>query len=388
MKLTQSNVRRPSGMGGDIKCLQDISVANIKKCCQHWQQTSTEFSVLALLAEADADKLPTIQLAFNSLDIALMGAIFPALVHESKFLSTGVLLVCLPQKPLWRLQTEIPTEQDALEDCLNTIIQDLSSGLDQPEDMSLFMILDAMLPNIATILDELYAELGDSVHYMGVNAGSETFQPMPCLFDNEQVISNGLLAILFPSHKGALLEHGYEVSQNTISATSATGNRVTTIDWKPAFDVYRERVQQQYGVGINKENFYELAVHFPFGIIRADGEVLVRIPVALDDNNSLICVGEIPENSILTLLEAPKAKSLHTIDQLADKLDHHPVNMLFYCAGRRMHLSDAADDELKDFQKRLGDRINAGALSLGEIGSSQKGGYPLFHNATLVSFPL
>jgi coenzyme F420-reducing hydrogenase gamma subunit len=54
---------------------------------------------------------------------------------------------------------------------------------------TLFMLFDAMIPNIASILDGLYLSLADRVRYVGVNAGSETFQPMPCLFDQDRSCS-------------------------------------------------------------------------------------------------------------------------------------------------------------------------------------------------------
>jgi len=60
--------------------------------------------------------------------------------------------------------------------------------------------------------------------------------------------------------------------------------------------------------------------------------------------------------------------------------------VLFYCAGRRLHLGlDAAAGELSEFGQLSRAAAMAGALSLGEIGSSLRWGYPLFHNATLVA---
>ncbi len=371
-----------------IQYFHDISDEDIKTCCQNWQQTFPKMAVLALVAEAHIDRINDVQAVFKNTGIPLMGAVFPALIYDAEFKSSGLLLICLPEKPLWHLQANIPQEETALNQCLDSIIKTLDPSIDDAANSALFMIFDAMVPNIATILDKFYLELGDSVHYMGVNAGSETFQPMLCLFDSERFEQNGMLLMLFPHHKGAILEHGYQAPQATTLATSTSGNRINTIDWKPAFEVYSERVRQQYGVTITHDNFYQHAVHFPFGIVRADNEVLVRIPVMLDDDGSLFCVGEIPENSVLTLLDAPQAKSLHTVEQLTGKLGNNPVNMLFYCAGRRMHLAGAADNELKDFQQCTGKKLFIGALSLGEIGSSHKGGYPLFHNATLVSLPL
>jgi hypothetical protein len=151
-------------------------------------------------------------------------------------------------------------------------------------------------------------------------------------------------------------------------------------------------MQKQYGVEISRDNFYSYAVHFPFGIVRANHSVLVRIPVMLGDDGSLFCVGEVPPNSLLTLLQAPAVDSTHTLEALSRGLTSLNGEitgrelLLFFCAGRHLHLgNEAASNELRDLLQRTGARQIAGARSLGEIGPSTVGGYPLFHNATLVA---
>ena len=61
--------------------------------------------------------------------------------------------------------------------------------------------------------------------------------------------------------------------------------------------------------------------------------------------------------------------------------------LLFYCAGRRMHLGLSAMDELSALAARTEAACIGGALSIGEIGSLRRGGYPMFHNASLVAMP-
>jgi hypothetical protein len=248
------------------------------------------------------------------------------------------------------------------------------------------------VPNIASLLDTLYLRLANRVHYAGANAGSETFTPMPCLFDGQRLVSNGVLLVLLPDHRGAVLEHGYHAPEHTVCATSTSGNCITQIDWRPAFEVYQELVHDQYGVQINAANFYEHAVHFPFGIVRANHHVVVRIPVMLNADGSLFCVGEVPANSVLTLLASPAVDSTETLQVLTTGLaamDAGPAAtelLLFYCAGRRMHLGlEKATAELQALGQRLPTAEVAGALSLGEIGGSRLRDYPLFHNATLVA---
>jgi hypothetical protein len=52
-------------------------------------------------------------------------------------------------------------------------------------------------------------------------------------------------------------------------------------------DVYRELLRKQYGIEIHRENFHRYGVHFPAGIVLAQGALLARIPVSLEDDGSL-----------------------------------------------------------------------------------------------------
>lgn len=348
-----------------------------------WQAAYPAGGVLALVAEHSREEIPVLQQLCTQAQITLAGAVFPKLIHEAQFLSTGVLLYGLDRMPAHVLVSALNKDAERAIAALTACADGAATG------DSLMMIFDGLVPNIATVLESLYAEVGDRVHYMGVNAGSESFASIPCLFDNEQLIADGALMMCLQSHEGAVLEHGYAVPDDMIPATSSRGNCIAQINWQPAFKVYAELVKRHYDVEITPENFYTHAVHFPFGIIRADGEVLVRIPVALEDDGSIFCVGEIPENNLLTVIHAAIPGSHETVDALMARLDGSQGynGLVFYCAGRRMHLAEAADQELALLGERLAPAALEGAMSLGEIGSARQGRYPLFHNATIVMIP-
>jgi hypothetical protein len=374
-----------------MEYLPRVSAASVGAEIDRWRTESPGMGLLALLPEAEKDALPELQQACNQAGVPLVGAIFPALVRDGAFVSSGAWLLCFDRMPYAALHPELP-RGDGLQAALDGMVAGLLPHLDGDREITLFMLFDAMVPNIGSILDELYLRLANRVRYMGANAGSETFQPMPCLFDNRQLAANGVLVALIEPHRGAILEHGYEVPEQMITATSTEGNRILQIDWRPAFEVYQEMARERYGLAVDRDNFYEVAVHFPFGIVRANGITVVRIPVALAEDGSLFCVGEVPANAVLTLLRAPTVDTRHTLDTIANGLAelNGPLDgrdlLLFYCAGRRLHLGiDAAADEVRRLEatSRVG-RL-AGALSLGEIGSTTQWGYPLFHNATLVA---
>lgn len=369
--------------------LKDCQGSEIRETLEGWLSSYPEMGILALLPESERGYVPALQDICAQREIPLVGAIFPGLVAKGGFCDRGILLLRLDERPFSAMYAlNIPP--DTLRDRIREISEDIKKNIDKPRDSSLFMIFDAMVPNIATILDNLYLELADAVHYMGVNAGSETFQSMPCLFDNKRVIQNGVLTVLLKHHSGAVLEHGYIAPERMIYATSTEGNRVVNIDWRPAFEVYKEFVKTEYGVDINRENFYQYSVCFPFGIVLASGEILVRIPVSLKEDGSIFCVGEVPPNSVLALLRAPAVDSLETVMRLTEGLaslngpDEGLEILAFYCAGRRLYLCDKSEDEISELGRRTKALQIGGALSLGEIGSIKRRGYPFFHNATLV----
>lgn len=379
-------------MADHMHYLSALDDALIDPVLTGWKQQFPKMGICALVPESGAGSVKQLQTACQRHHIPLIGGIFPALLKDAGFVNSGVWLLCFSEMPHYALHENLPTENNAAEKVIEQIAKDIRSQIDHTPDVTLFMLFDAMVPNIATLLDRLYLKLANRVHYAGANAGSETFQPMPCLFDSQRIVSNGALLILLKHHRGAILEHGYKAPERTVYATSTQGNCISQIDWRPAFEVYQELVRAQYQIEVTRENFYQHAVHFPFGILRANHHVVVRIPVALQDDGSLFCVGEVPANSMLTLLEAPSVDTQETMRVLLDgmtALNGSPAGtelLLFYCAGRRLHLGiEQASAELREFYTRTAAQQVAGALSLGEIGSSTVGGYPLFQNATLVA---
>ncbi|TXT30082.1 MAG: hypothetical protein FD131_1929 [Rhodocyclaceae bacterium] len=371
----------------------ELNRESIEQALNEWSPRQAGAGVVALLPEAEKDHLPVLQAACRQHGVALVGGIFPALIRQEAFLTHGVWLLCFDQMPPHFLLPAVNATGNAASAVVAAAREGLKCCLPGAPKPTLFLLFDGMVPNVASILDDIYLELSNRVEYGGVNAGSETFQPMPCLFDETQVVGDGVLGLLLPGNMAPTLEHGFAQPEQAMCATSTEGNRIAMIDWRPAFDVYQEIIKAQYGIDLRRDNFYEYAVHFPFGILRANGDVVVRIPVALADDGSLYCVGEIPENAMLVLLQAPAAGAHGCIERLADHLRgaHGPMLgaqvLTFYCAGRRMHLGEDAEKELDALRTETRAGEMGGALSLGEIGSTVRWGYPMFHNATLVCSP-
>lgn len=364
--------------------LQKIDPDVIAELLSSWKREHPQMAILAFLPEDEKHHVLGLQSACRKLEVPLLGAIFPALITEIGFDKRGVIFLRFDQRPaVFLLESFDGNEKNTDFQITQATLSALgdSVGTNVP---SLFLLFDGMIPNVGTMLVTFYRKLKQRVRYVGGNAGSETFQPMPCLFDAHQHIGNGALAILLPTEHRFTVQHHYPVSESLFSATSTDGNRIDQIDGRPAMKVYQEVVEREFAVTLTPETFYDYAVHYPFGLVSAV-EVLVRIPVAFNDDGSIWCVGEIPANSRLRLLHAPPAADETCIANVAKVLQPTADSQLLvlYCAGRRMHHGPAANYELDSLKRTTKALDLLGALSLGEIGSDEVG-IPIFHNAAIV----
>jgi hypothetical protein len=164
---------------------------------------------------------------------------------------------------------------------------------------------------------------------------------------------------------------------------------VATIDWRPAFQFYREKVKAQFGVELTRENFYRFAVQYPLGILQANGQVIVRMPTSLEEDGSIRCLGEVPPHSLLAVVQAPPPGSQATAAQLTEALaarDFPAEALFFYCAGRRLRLGETSPDDLRALVTATR-RTLGGATCLGEVGitAGVERAFPNFHNGSFVA---
>jgi hypothetical protein len=372
------------------KYLDSADAGAIAACLREWRRQRPDLGVLALASEHEPDAVAALQQAANPLGMPLAGAVVPGLIAGGSFRRHGVLLLALDAATPHVIVPLARSGEHTDDAAVAELAAFVEAHAGEDDDDTLLLFVDGMTPDVSSLLDRLYLAVGNRVRYAGSNVGSESFRPVPCLFDNLRCVGGAALALLLPRHPGAALAHRYGEAASLSVATSSRGNRVASIDGLPAFEAYQELIARAHGVALTRENFYQHVVHFPLALHLAEGEPLVRIPVAVDDDGSLYCVGEVPEAALLSIVEAAPPGSPETARAVAAGVRaHHPAAVLaFACAGRLMHQGEAAAAmELAELQAALAPAPVFGALSLGEIANYEGQGYPRFHNATLVALP-
>jgi len=313
----------------------------------------------------------------RGLAVPICGGVFPQLIHEWQNHEQGYIVVGLPDTTT---VYNIPGLSDPDADFTAALATAL--GDDEPPQ-SLLLLVDGLSSRIGALLDAVYDNLGSDPVYFGGGAGSLSFRSQPCLFSNQGMLMDHAQLTVMPWPFGLGVEHGWEKFAGPFAVTSSTRNVIHALDFRPAFDVYREHVEADSGRRFDDANFFDIAKAYPFGLEKPDGTILVRDPINRTATN-LNCIGEVPANSVVHLL---KGKATNLIRAAAAGAAAVPRGagpaILSDCISRVLFLENDFRLELDAVKQSLGDRPLFGMLTLGEIANG--GDYCLeFYNKTFV----
>ncbi len=342
-------------------------------------------SLLILVGEESKIDLTNLFEKLNTKDISFFGGIFPGIIYGEKNFKNGAILKVLPT-------TSKPIIIKGLENDQFDITNALKNISFKNSKVTLLTFIDGLTSNVASYLQKLYHQYGNSVNFLGAGAGSLSLVQQPCIFSNEGIFQDA--AVLCPVNLEVSLgiKHGWEKLEGPIVATRTEKNIIMELNWRNAFEVYKEVVEKDIQKKFNDENFFDISKCYPFGIIRENSEDIVRDPIAVDENGSLICVGEVPENTVLYILKGKNDKLIRSaeiavkdsIGHLKEKIEH---TLIIDCISRTLFLEEEFPKELAAITNAMPfsdkESIPQGILSLGEI-SSGGSGFLEFYNKTLV----
>ncbi len=331
----------------------------------------------------------------NKSGIVFLGGIFPGIIHGEDNLTSGCII-----KKLKYLHP--PVLIRGLESN-HIAVPDFSTVEEQATfKPTMLTIVDGLTKNIANCLNELHNVLGNFVNFVGGGAGSLSLQQQPCILSSEGLVQDAAIVCTLAYEVQLGVRHGWQQLNGPVVATRTQSNEILELNWRPALDVYKSVVEQDYNEGRKKEekealqadNFFEIAKCYPFGIYREGQEDIVRDPIMVGEGNSLICVGEVPENTVLNILKGEVGHLIQSAqnaiqdtivtEAAADRLRH---TLVFDCISRTLFLEGSFEEELAVINQKIKSRRKEvtpqGVLSLGEISSYGEGMLEFF-NKTIV----
>lgn len=215
--------------------------------------------------------------------------------------------------------------------------------------------------------------LGTSFPILGA-AGADDFRfEKSFQYYENQVLEDSLCGALFFGNLsfGMGARHGWLPLGRPRRVTRATGNSVGEVDGKPAVSLYEE----YFG-----EDFYKsgepLARHslfYPLGLSMEGEEPLIRQPLRVGPDGSLVCAASVPEGQEVRLMIGTKESLLEATRQAAEDalkgLSGRKVRMVFVfeSASRRKLLGNDVSRELEILHTLFGEGVPlAGCYDFGE----------------------
>ena len=358
---------------GSLKAFQEQATAMLAKEGIH--------SLLALSAQGNGFTADTLDPFLKSLSQPIFGGVFPYLIYEDQYYAKGSLLIGLPQTADIEVVEQI-NHHPLLEDHLAQRFAHL------PQQATMFLFVDGFTAGIDHLIESLYLNFGLDIQFIGAGAGAEDLLQRPCILTNQGLLQDAAVLAMMDLPTGVGVQHGCQPICGAMKITEAKGNQIISLDWQPAYEVYKKIVDGHSGGDLKKEQFYETALSYPFGLSKIGAELVVRVPIGADEKGVLQCVGNVGQGEFVQILTGTVDGLVTATGQACRQAASHftgeargKITFMVDCLARLQFLKEDFSYELVAAQEESGKLV--GVVSLGEIANNGTD-YLEFHNMTSV----
>lgn len=362
------------------------SLPNLEKMLLEAEADNSIQAIMVLACDANNFTPGNTGSIFKNLSKPVFGGIFPQIIHNTENVLRGTIVAGITHKVNTFIVENISDPQVNPDKLMQEAFKEIPAV-----DKTIFLFVDGLSRTIASLLDSTFNHLGLLSNYIGGGAGSLTFKPMPCVITGKGLLQDAAIFAFADMGSGIGVAHGWHPVSKSLKITSSKFNTILTLDWKPAFEVYRGIIAEVLNKDIQDITFNEYARSYPLGIVKVADELLVRDPVSSSDN-SLLCLGELPQNSFVYVLSGDTASLLNGTRKsrnIAENVFYSrfdiskeikPLTFFIDCITRVQFLGSHFKEELTIAS---GGNELIGALSLGEIANSGRD-YLEFYTKTSV----
>ena len=318
-----------------------------------------------------------------SLKTPVFGGVFPAVIFNNQKHESGFIMAGCEAAPAVNVIDNISSPDIDFDNEMMHIAESYA------ESKTLFVYVDGFAERINAFIESLFTIFGLQNNSIGGGAGSLSLKQKPCIFSNQGLKQDCAIIAGIDLDSGIGVKHGWETISGPYKVTSSEKTVIKELDFKPAFDIYKQAVENHSGKEITADNFFEIAKGYPFGINKIDTEKVVRDPLFVGENNSLVCVGEVESGSFVNILTGRNETLIEAAGQaiqtaLKNK-SGKPEKFIFFadCISRVLFLEDNFTKELEEVLSYYNKVPLFGALTIGEIANNGKE-YLEFYNKTSV----
>lgn len=347
-------------------------------------------SILVLATASDRWDPGSVKPLLNKCPVPIFGGVFPAIIVGDALFDAGTIVVGLDISPDVMLFEGLSQDKEKITKLLSeNEFFDKSYG-------SIMALIDSRRANAEFFVDSLYDLLGENVQTAGGGVGSLTDRFVPCLFTNSGLVADATLLLGFHDIAIQNSDHGWRKLDGPFLISSADGTKLHSLNYQPALTVYQEAVERCTNWRFSEHEFRTISSLFPLGIEQPFGPHLVRDPLTIEDD-SLVCVGEVPEGAIIQILTGDKEGLVAAAGQVSrtvvlernSKRSPDPaLAVVWDCASRRKFLEQDFPEELRAISGQIpSSDYLVGALTLAEIANLGAGTMRLLNKSLVMVYP-
>lgn len=340
-----------------------------------FENDSTIKAVLCFVADINKGDISYLNEVFRASSKTIAGGVFPGIIHNSEKKDEGAVFIGLD----YEMDTHLVdlNSSGAIYDFVSNASE--SSNFDF---QTLLVFTDAFAPFKDEFIQSLFDVYGNSVNYLGGGCGSLEMISKPVVITNQGVSANTAVFAHIAKKLSVGCAHGWQEISTPLKITEAIGNEVLSIDWKPAFSVYKELIKAHSGQEITVENFFSIAKSYPFGMAKIDSEFVVRDPI-ISNGISITIVDKIPIGELVYLLNGNESNLLKGASEAAATAGLNGLDGLLCidCISRVLFLENKFNKELNAISTTP---LN-GFLAIGEIANSGNAYLEIYNKTVVVS---
>lgn len=336
---------------------------------------NTNIKSVLVLAGNNPEYVPEkIDYLLKGMNIPIIGGVFSYIIYQKEVYSTGSIVVGLP----FEISTHIVSDLSNKNKDLDEAIEDIAMEINSDEAATVFVFNDYYSTEVGAFIDSLYSIFGVINNFIGGGAGlfdpKSEMMSTPCIITNKGILKDCAVLGFADTSSDICANHGWEKVSKPYRVTSTIDNRVNTIDWQPASELYMKIVSEDSGKTMTKENFFEIGNDYSLGFERMGSNIVAREPISINEDKSLTFIVSIPNESYIYVLKGSTDSMLEAVDKTTSTfynettIDSNKFVFVIDCVSRYFYMGDDFDKELSILDHK--DAPTIGALTMGEIANT------------------
>lgn len=365
-----------------MKALYSSKLSELVENFNKFEADKNVQSILILMTDDVEFSPDLVEPILKKVTKPILGGVFHEIIFNSKVKSNGVLLLPLS----FKLKTKVIDFENDSDSLLE--ILDEKYSLNLPSSGSIFVFTDAFVYGKNAFVEGLYNFFGNDFNFIGAGCGTYSFQSKKCVVDNNGMYANAAVVGLteFPLSIG--VAHGWTPITEPMKATEVDSNKVISINWESAYNVYKQIVEEHSGKNLNESNFKEIAKSYPLGLVKVDGEMVIRDPYTVVDG-TLYLLDNIDSGQYFCIMHGNTESLIEGAREAKNNcindFNENGIDGYYFCIDCFSRVKFLEDKFVAELDEIGGKDILHGALTFGEIANIGNSFLEIYNKTVIVA---